>query len=140
MPFPSVNSVATAPSAVPISAPQNIVSDRLSSTNILTQNSTLANSSNKTVRSLTQRGGSMSSENFCGSSCTISHSQNGGGGLLGALSAAASELAPVAGLFLAAEAVAGRRKRGRKGSRKQRGGKQRGGGCGCGLTRRNYRS
>ena len=162
VPLPSVNAVATEQSLMPNSAPQNIVADRLSNTNILTQNSTMANSSNKTVRSLTQNGGSMAgagSENFCGSSCTIPHSQNGGscqactrtmhggscqactrtmhggGGLLGALSAAATNLAPAAALFLAAE----RLKRGRKGSRKQRGGKQRGG-CGCGLTRRNARN
>jgi thiol-disulfide isomerase/thioredoxin len=139
VPFPSSNSVATEPSAVAKSAPQNIVADRLTSTNILNQNATLANSQNRTVRGLTQRGGSMSgSENFCGSSCTVPHSQNGGavggGGLLGALSAAATNLAPAAALFLAAEAVAGRK--GKKG-RKSR--KQLGGGCGCGLTRRNNR-
>ena len=146
VPLPSVNAVATEQSLMPNSAPQNIVADRLSNTNILTQNSTMANSSNKTVQSLTQSGGSMASENFCGSSCTIPHSQSGGscqactrtmhgGGLLGALSAAATNLAPAAALFLAAD----RLKRGRKGSRKQRGGKQRGG-CGCGLTRRNARN
>lgn len=136
VPFPSASSVATKPSAVPNSVPKNIVADRLSSTNVLNQNATLANSQNKTVRSLTQRGGSMSgvgSESFCGSSCAIPHSQSGGG-LLGALSAAASNVAPAAALFLAAEAVAGRK--GKKG-RKSR--KQLGGGCGCGLTRRNNR-
>lgn len=137
VPYPSSNSVATDPSAAPNTVPKNIVADRLSSTNVLNQNATLANSQNRTVRSLTQSGGSMSglgSENFCGSSCTIPHSQSGGGGLFGALSAAASNLAPAAALFLAAEAVAGRK--GKKG-RKSR--KQLGGGCGCGLTRRNNR-
>lgn len=136
VPFLSTNSVATEPSAVPNSGPKNIVADRLSSTNVLNQNATLATSQNRTVRSLTQSGGSMSgvgSENFCGSSCTVPHSQSGGGGLLGALSAAATNLAPAAALFLAAEAVAGRRKGKRSRSRRQRGG------CGCGLTRRNNR-
>lgn len=134
VPFLSSNSVATEPSAVPNSAPQNIVADRLTNTNVLNQNMTLANSQNRTVRSLTQRGGSVSgigSENFCGSSCTVPHSQSGGGGLFGALSAAATNLAPAAALFLAAEAVAGRKSK--RGSRKQRGG------CGCGLTRRANR-
>jgi thiol-disulfide isomerase/thioredoxin len=138
VPFLSTNSVATEPSAVPNSVPKNIVADRLSSTNVLNQNATLTNSQNRSVRSLTQRGGSMSgvgSESFCGSSCSIPHSQNGGGGLLGALSAAATNLAPAAALFLAAEAVAGRRK-GKKGLRRSR--RQRGG-CGCGLTRRTNR-
>jgi thiol-disulfide isomerase/thioredoxin len=129
VPFPSTNSVATEPSAAPNSAPQNIVADRLSNNNVRNQNATLANSQNQTVRSLTQNGGSISGfESFCGSSCSIPHSQSGGGGLFDALSAAATNLAPAAALFLAAEAVAGR-KRGRK----QRGG------CGCGLTRRTNR-
>lgn len=134
----SASSIATEPSALPNSSSNNIVADRLSSANILNQNATLANSPNNTVKSLTQRGGSMSSsENFCGSSCGVPHSQNGGGGLFGALSAAATNLAPAAALFLAAEAVAGRKRRGRKGkSRRQR---QLGGGCGCGLTRRTTR-
>lgn len=117
------------------SAPKNIVADRLSATNVLSQNATLANSQNKTVRNLTQKGGSASglgAENFCGSSCSVPHSQSGGGGLFGALSAAATNLAPATALFLAAEAV---RKRSKK-TRRQR--RQRGG-CGCGLSRRNGR-
>lgn len=134
VPFLSSNSVATEPSVVAKSAPQNIVADRLTSTNILNQNANLANSQNRTVRSLTQRGGSKSdSENFCGSSCTVPHSQSGGG-LFGALSAAATNLAPAAALFLAAEAVVGR-----KGKNGHKSRKQRGGSCGCGLTRRNNR-
>lgn len=131
------SSIATNYSLAPNSGPKNIVADRMSANNVASQNATLNTSKNKVVRNLTQKGGSVSgigSESFCGSSCSIPHSQSGGGGLLSALSAAASNLAPAASLFLAAEAVAGR-KRGRKGKSR----KQRGGGCGCGLTRKNYR-
>jgi len=112
---PSLNSITTAPSLPVASAPSNIVADRLNGTTVSAQNSTLQNSAYPTVKSLTAKnmlGGG------CGEgSCGVLPPQ-GGGGLWGALVSASKNLATPAALFLAAEAVAGKRSRRRRSTRR----------------------
>ncbi len=125
----SASNFNTAKSQQASNYPTSIVADRLNTNTVVNENAKLTRSKNKSVRALAQMGGSMS-ENFCGSSCSVPQM---GGGLLGALTAAATNVAPAVALFLASEAVQ-KRTKGRGKSRKS----QRGG-CGCGLTRRANR-
>jgi len=110
--------LASLPSESP---PSNIVADRLNTGIVSSQNSTLENSRYPNVKNITAK--NMTSKNMTGgncSSCAMVPVAQHGGGLWNALLTASKKIATPAALFLAAEAVSGKRNKStrRKGSRR----------------------